>query len=259
MGLDRAQFVDRALRAGLAAGAIIALDHRDQGVLGDTHTLEFGNHPAELLVLIGQLRGGDFHRARGKCLLLRREAFPRRDTCRARGQLCAPGHDPHGELAAKGLLAHPVPALVELALEPGNHFGRRLVRSVGRSRCPIDQERLFGCGGLLVVDPADDIAGKAAFNHVACAIIGIDQIGAAIEVGRELVGIAAHEAEPVFEAEAGRPAVERPGLAAFVARHIVMLAEHRGVVAIEPQYLRQCRSFGQDLAAIAGEVRRQIG
>ena len=52
------------------------------------------------------------------------------------------------------------------------------------------------------------------------------------QVGRPLVGLAAHEAVEVLEAHADRPLVERPGHAVLIGRRVVILAEPRRGVAV---------------------------
>ena len=79
-----------------------------------------------------------------------------------------------------------------------------------------------------------------------------------METGRILVAVSADKAEEVFETKTRRPGIERPRIAALAARHVVMLAEHRRIVAVETEHLRDGGGFGQDASTIAREMRGQV-
>jgi len=72
-----AQLVDRAFRPGLGARAVVADHHGNQRMIAFAHALKFIDQAANLHVLIGKLRGGDFHGACGEGLLIGGKAVPR--------------------------------------------------------------------------------------------------------------------------------------------------------------------------------------
>src|SRR5208282_93224 len=55
------------------------------------------------------------------------------------------------------------------------------------------------------------------------------------EVGRPLIGLAAHEPVEILEAHADRPLVERPGHAVLKAGGVMFFAKPRGGVTVVPQ------------------------
>ena len=163
-------------------------------------------------------------------------------------------------LAGKGLLAHLVPALVELAFELGDPFGRGLLRRMPGGGGIIDKERFVGGDRLLHLDPLDRFVGKVEIQ----VVVGFAQVGLdgrrPVKEGRPpVVRQTADEAVKLLEAEPGRPAVERTRLAGFPVGHVVILTKPRGVVAVE----RQHGAYGGHLLAqqgvVAGESRRHLG
>ena len=90
------------------------------------------------------------------------------------GQLRALGKDAHGQLPAIAFLPHPVPPLVEPALEAGDIVGGCLMRGMGGAGRIIDQEGLVGRGCLLVVDIADDLVGQSLVEQVALILLRRD-------------------------------------------------------------------------------------
>ena len=91
--------------------------------------------------------------------------------------------------------------------------------------------------------------------HSGLPTIGIDRRGVAEQVRLPLAGVAADEAVEVFEAHAGRPLVERAGLAGLEGRRVVVLAEPRGAVAVLLQDRADGRRILRDDAVVAGETR----
>ena len=82
-------------------------------------------------------------------------------------ELRAARNDPHGELAAQSLLAHPVPALVELALPARDPFLRHMVRCVSRAGSEIGEERFIGSESLLKAGPFDRLVGQIGHQVIA--------------------------------------------------------------------------------------------
>ena len=89
--------------------------------------------------------------------------------------------------------------------------------------------------------------------------IGIDRRGVAEQVRLPLAGVAADEAIEIFEAHAGRPLVERTGLARVPGRRVVVLAEPGRAVAVLQQDAADGRAVLADDAVVAGEAGRCLG
>ncbi|MHC2402170.1 hypothetical protein ACVMGC_006714 [Bradyrhizobium barranii subsp. barranii] len=108
---------------------------------------------------------------------------------------------------------------------------------MGGTRRELDQEGLVRRERADAVDVVDRLVGHRGHQIPAgLADVRIDRRGIADEIAwLPLIGIAAHEAVKIFKAYAGRPLIERSGLARLVFRSIVVLAEPRGVVAIVPE------------------------
>ena len=119
---------------------------------------------------------------------------------------------------AKIVLAQLVPALVEQlhVADLLNPLRRRVVRRVGAAGRVVDEEGLVGRQRVDAVHVVDRLVGHRRHQVVAgVALERIDRRGVADEVARlPLVGVAAHEAVEVLKAHAGRPLIERTGLAA---------------------------------------------
>jgi hypothetical protein len=97
-----------------------------------------------------------------------------------------------------------------------------------------------------------EIPARLAFERV-------DLRRVAEQVRLPLVGIAADEAVEVFEAHAGRPLVERPGLAGGEGRRVVVLAEPGGRIPVVEQHPADGGLVPFDDAAVAGETRCLLG
>ena len=81
--------------------------------------------------------------------------------------------------------------------------------------------------------------------------IRVDRRGVAEQVRLPLARVAADEAVEVFEAHAGRPLVERAGLARRPGRRVVVLAEPGRAVAVLQQDAADRRAVPADHAVIA--------
>ena len=85
------------------------------------------------------------------------------------------------------------------------------------------------------------------------AHVGIDRRGVAEQVRLPLAGVTADEAIEVLEAHAGRPLIERAGLARLPVRRVVVLAEPGRAVAVVQQDPADRRVVLADDAVVAGK------
>ena len=215
--------------------------------------------PADVVVGLGKVAGVDLHHVGIELLLLGIERVPRRYPRAALGQLRVGRHDAQFLLPREGLLAHLVPALVELALVFRDPLLLRLMRGVRRARRVVEEERLVGRHGLLVADPLDGLVGDVVVEVVVrVAQVRLDGLGPVEDGGPPLAGLAADEPVEVLEAQAGRPEVERPGLAVLPVGHVVVLAEPGGVPALLLEDLGDRRGVLAHQAVVAGEARGQF-
>ena len=171
----------------------------------------------------------------------------------------------HAELLLVGedLVAQRVPALVEQVhvadlLDP---FRRRVVRRVGAARHVIEEERHRRVDVVELVQPVDGVVRHRGGQVPLPGLpdIGIDRRGVAEQVRLPLAGVAADEAVEILEAHAGRPLVERPGLARSPGRRVVVLAEPGGAIAVLQQDAADGGVVLADDAVVAGEARRRLG
>ena len=251
--------VEHAVLAAFAAGAVVAGDVEDQGVVGLAHFLEGLQHAADLEVGVLGVGGEHLGLAREQALLVGRERVPVLDRRRLGRQLRARGHHAQRDLPRQRLLADLVPARVELALPLVDPVLRRMVRRVGGAGGEVDERRLVRRQRLLVLDPGARLLGHVGHEVVVRVVRQFDHGGAVVQVGRPLVGLAAEEAVELVEALPGRPAVEGPGHAGFPGRGLVPLAERGGGVAVQAQHLGQRCGGAGDLAGGAREAGRHLG
>ena len=163
-------------------------------------------------------------------------------------------------LVREDLLAHLVPAHVELALELVDPLLGRLMRRVGAAGNVVEEERLVGRRCVELVEVLDGVV-RHAGDHVVVGLFAPrkDRRGVAEQERRPLIGLAAHEAVEVVEAHAERPLIEWPGLAVLERRRVVVLAEPRGGVAV---LLEDCADRGvldADDAVVAGKAGGLLG
>ena len=214
-----------------------------------------------MVVGLLQKAGVDLHLARQHGLELGRHVVPGGDLLRPRRQLGVGGEHAQPLLPREGLLAHLVPALVELPLVLGRPGRRDVVGRVRRAGRVVHEEGLVGHQRLLLADPVDRAVGQILVQRVA--LLGrpgrLDR-GRPFEEPRVvLVRLAADEAVEVLEARAGRPAVERSHRARLPHGDLVALAELRGRVAVLLQDLGERRLVEGADAVVAGRGGRHLG
>ena len=133
----------------------------------------------------------------------------------------------------------------------------RRVRAAGGV---VDEERFLRIDLVEHFDVRDRVVGHGRGEvPFRIADVGIDRRGLAEQVRLPLAGVAADEAVEVIEAHADRPAVERPGLARLERRHVVVLAEPRGGVAVVLEDAADGRAVFADDAVVAGKARGYFG
>ena len=247
---DDADLVGGALQRAFGAAAIVALDEDDQRVVGEPLAFDGFDHAADVVVVIGEEGGVNLRHVGKKLLLPRVERVPGGHVGRARRQDRILRDHAELLLPRERLLAQLVPALVELALEFRDPILRDMVRGVGRAGGVIGEERLVGRQRVLLLDPVDRLVGEIGVQMVVRLglsgqlLLGLDR-RRVLEQGRvPLVHVAADEPVEIIEAEPGRPEIERPDGAALPGRHVVVLAEPGGAVAVAAQ------NFGDRAAAL---------
>src|SRR5262245_34199354 len=108
-----------------------------------------------------------------------------------------------------------------------------MMRRMRAARHVVDEERLVGRERLELSNMVDGLVGHGGRGIPArIALEGIDRGGVAEQVRLPLAGVAADEAVEILEAHAGRPLMERTGLARLIERRVVVLAEPRSRVAV---------------------------
>src|SRR5262245_24343449 len=134
------------------------------------------------------------------------------------------------------------------------------MRGVTGARRKVDEERLVGCGGLLLPDPTDRPLGDR-FGEVPLRVVvrHLDRGGVLEERRKPLVRLAALESVEVVETLAGRPPVVGPAGAELVVGRVVPFAEGGGGVLVALEYLRDARRLLRPLRVVAGKTGRQFG
>src|SRR3546814_3138435 len=101
----------------------------------------------------------------------------------------------HGFLTGNRLGPRGVPAVVELAFEASNPFGRGLMRGMGRTRRIIEKEWFFRRCSMLAVQPSDSMIDEILVQHQGrIPPLQTHGLGAVIERGPELIGFRTDEA-----------------------------------------------------------------
>ena len=216
-------------------------------------------HPADLGVGERHEPGVVLHEPGVEALLVRAQRVPRRDPPRARRVLGVFGDDPELELALEGLLAHRVPAMVELPTKTAH--ATPAARGAGRGRRRARSSNMTGLSGftrLRVPHPADRPIDEVGVEVVALLrrAIGLHRAGVLEQHRVVLVRLARDEAVEVVEPEPGRPAIERADHARLPVRRVVILAEPRRVVAVVLQDPTDRRGRLRNHRGVAREPRR---
>ena len=152
------------------------------------------------------------------------------------GSLGVGGNDAQSLLVREDALAHLLPAFVEQmhGADLVHPLLGRVVRRMRGARRVVDEPRPLRVGRRLGVDVLDGVVGHRGDQVPArLAVVGMDRRRVAEQVARlPLAGVAADEAVEVVVALPDRPLVERPGRGRRPDRHVVVLAEPGGRVAV---------------------------
>ena len=261
--VEEGHFVGRAQRPAFSTRAVVAVDVDDEGVVELANVLDRLDHTADFMVGIGGIGGEHLDLADEQLLLVIRRLVPRLQDVggpwrhlrilRNDAKLLLIGEDPFTELFI---------AVVEQVhgLDLVHPLLRRVVRRVGATRHVVEEEGLGRLDLVHAVQVVDGVIRHAGGQVPAgLALEGIDLRSVAEQVGLPLVGVAADEAIEIFEAHADGPQVEGAGLAGLEGRHVVILAEPRGGVAIVLQDSADGGLVLADDRVVAGKARRLLG
>ena len=258
--IEECHLVEEPLRAPLGAGAIVADDIEDEGVVELAGGFDRLDHPAGVVVGLLEESGIHLHHPGVDLLLIGREARPGGDAGGEGDELRVGRHDAELFLAGERFRADRIPAGVELTgvfLDP---FLAGVVRGVGGARRVVEEEGLLRGDGLLGADPLHGPVGEIVVEVIVRIFeIGLDRLRPLDRRRPPLVGVAADEAEEVLEAEAGRPEIERPGLARLPIGDVVVLAKPGGAPGIELENLGDRRRVLLHDGVVAGEAGGRFG
>ena len=123
----------------------------------------------------------------------------------------------------------------------------------------VAEERLVGGEFVELVHPTDRFVGHRRRQMPArLANVGVNRCRVPGQVRLPLTRVAANETVEVLESHTDGPLVERPGLAGYEFRCVVVLAEPGRAVAIVTQDRpNRCRILADD-AVVAGETGRRF-
>ena len=141
-------------------------------------------------------------------------------------------------------------------------FLGRVVRRVGGARRIVDEPGALRVVRGLLVDVPDGVVGHRGDQVPLAflAVIGVDRRGIAVEAARlPLAGVAADEAVEVFVAVPDRKLVEWPRRGRRPDRHVVVLAEPSGGVAVEFQRQSPVCAFGVGHGVVARVAGGRFG
>ena len=118
---------------------------------------------------------------------------------------------------------------------------------------------MSGRDGLLGADPLDGLVGDVVVEVVVrVAQVRLDGLGPVEDRGPPLAGLGPDEPVELFEAQAGRPEIERSGLAVLPVGHVVVLAEPGGVPALLLEDFGDGGGVLAHQAVVAGEAGGQF-
>ena len=165
------ELVERAGDRALHAGAVVAPDPQDQGVVELPELLDRVQHPTDVVVGVLGVPRVDLHLARVELLELVRHRVPRGERRVARGELCVGRDHSQPLLASERLLPKLVPALVELPLVLVGPGLRDVVWRVAAAGRVVDEERLRGILRTNAVEPLDRLIGHRVGEVVRIALV----------------------------------------------------------------------------------------
>ena len=277
--VDELVLVERAVRAALAAGAVVR-DKHDDRVLELLGLLQVREQAADLIIGVREeprvhlghpteqpalVVGQRTPRAREvelrERLAVRALAVLWRPDRVERRELRVLGDDPELLLALERLLAHCLIAHVEAALVLLDPLLRHVVRGVARPRRVVQEERLVRRDRLGVLDELERPVGQVHRQVVALLGLGglVDRMVVVDQVRMPLVGLRAEEAVEALEPTPRRPVAPGRGEMHLVGRAQMPLARHVRVPAELAEDLRQHPVLRRDRAARVREPDRGLG
>ena len=271
--------VEGAVRAALAARAVVGDDHDDR-VVELARLLEVVEEPPDLVVGVGDEAGVDLGHAGEEALLVVGERVPGPHEVELRPRLPVGTGDPvrlsvrvdrreldvlgqEAELllAGEDALADRLVALVEAPLVRVRPLLEDVVRRVRAARAEVHEPGLVGIDRLRVAHELDRLVGQVLREVVA--VLGLrrllDRMVVLDEVRIPLVRLAAEEAVEALEAAAERPAPLPGGHVRLLAGGEVPLADRVRVPAALVQHLGDRPVLERDAGREPGEPCRRLG
>ena len=252
--------IDEAERAALLAGAVVR-EHQDQRVVADSGLLKERDQPRQMPVGVVEHAGIGGLQPREQPLLVIAVLVPGFDAVIARRHPGFRRHDSQRLLARQPLFALDVPAVCEHLVVWLDDVGGGLVRRMAGAERDPGQPGQIGPVGDVIGDEADRLVDQVRRQMIATGIAAerIDVGVVRHQLRRVLVGLGVEKAVEAVEAAAERPAVERPGGAAFGQRRHMPFADHVVAIGMRPQHFGERSGLAGDLAAIAGIAAVEIG
>ena len=252
--------VDGALLASLGAGAVVG-DHEHHRVVRVAEIVDETQHPADLLVGVGEEGGEALHEPLGELPLALVETVPAGHPRRPRRKHGLCGNDAERELAGERLVAPAVPAPGEVAAVALDPFGRGVMRRVTGARCEVEEERQLVVDRPEVAQVLDGAIGQVGAQVIAVlgGPRGSHDVVVVVEARHELVGLAAVEAVPAIEPPAERPGGTRARHVRLVLGTQMPFAHGVGGVAAGPKDLGEEPVLTRRPAPVTGKAHGEIG
>jgi hypothetical protein len=134
-----------------------------------------------------------------------------------------------------------------------------MVRSMPAAGGEVDEERLVGRVGLVLLQPADGVVGQVLGQVIARRVGRLDDVGVFHQARLPLAGFAGEEAVEILEAIAGRPFVEGTHRRRLVGRRVVPFAEGGRLVAVVLQHFGDGSRSLRDHAGVAVPIHSALG
>ncbi len=252
--------VDEAQRPALLACAIIG-QNQDQRVVANAGRVEKRDQPRQMLIGMVEHAGESRLQPREDALFVDGVLIPCLHAVIACGQPGFRRHDPHRLLPRHPLLALDVPAMGEHRVIALDDVHRRLVRRVAGAERHPGQPWDIGLVGGVIGYEADRLVDQVGREVIAvrirprCIDVGVVRD----KLRCELISFGIEKTIEAIKTAPQRPAVERPGGAAFGQWGDVPFADHVIAIAVRPQHFRQRARLARDLAAISGVAAVEIG
>ena len=177
------------------------------------------------------------------------------------GERRALGQDPALDHPGQHPLAVGLVAVVELPLVLGDVLLRRVVRRVVGTRAEPQVPGLLRRRGLAVRDVGDRLVGQV-LREVVALLREVRLVDVVVVLGERrvpVVGLAADEAVVAVEPAGERPVAAGGAHRPLVERHVVVLADPVGVVAVLAEHLADGRVLHRDVTGVAREALGPLG